>query len=303
MSAYDLDVKVEEEKFYSTDSPLGVLTYATKRKLLTPEEEKEYAIRYLTTGDKTAWDELVLANIGFVVKIAKEFKHYNLPLNDLVSEGYCGLMDAIKRFDPSKGYRLVTFAVWWIKAKIKDYIVKNWSLVKYGTTTSQRKMFFKVGSIGECETEEERWTRICELAKTLDLSPEEVSQEERRIRERIISLSEITSRTDDASMILGDVLVSNSFELQDSQLEARDEKEWQSDMLKAALSDLSEREQFVIGQRYLSEDRWTLAEIGEYLGVSRERVRQMEVASLRKMKKHCECYLTRHDLFDQVFAA
>lgn len=288
-------VSVAEQDSFE-ENPLGVIASAPKRKLLTPQEEKELAVRFLTSGDREAWDSLILANIGFVVKIAQEFKHYNLPLQDIISEGYCGLMEAVKRFDPDKNFRLVTFAVWWIKAKIKDYIVKNWSLIKYGTTSGQRKMFFKVGTIGEWETEDQRAAKIAELAHDLGISPEEVSQEERRIREKIVSLSDIVCRTDDASMVLGDVLTSEDFILQDVQLEDRDEKEHRTEMLSAALSRLSEREKFVLEKRYLEDDKWTLAEIGDHLGVSRERVRQMEATSLDKMKRQCELYMEKHDL-------
>ena len=288
-------IKPKKQSDY-VSNPLGILAQEPKRKILTVEQEREYARRYHLYKDEKAWNELILSNIGFVVKIAKEYQHYNLCHDDLVQEGLFGLMEAVKRFDPGRDNRLVTFAVWWIRAKIKDYLIKNWSLVKYGTTTSQRKMFFRVGSIGEWETDEARSDKIQEIADNLNISPEDVCREERRIRDRILSLHDVVGRTDYSATCLGDTLVSNDFVSQDIELEARDEEWHKSRMLNYASSYLSPRETFVLEKRYLSEETWTLAEIGRSLGVSRERIRQIDKVIIYKMKKECETYIDQNHL-------
>jgi RNA polymerase sigma-32 factor len=261
--------------------------------LLTAEEERNLAIKFLTDNDSDAWNKLILSNLGFVIKIAQDYKHYNIPIQDIVQEGCCGLMEAIKRFDPDKNFRLTTFAVWWIKARIKDYIIKNWSLIKYGTTTKQRKMFFKVNSLRNWDSEDGRNNKIEELSSMLGIPTEDILHEERRIRDRIFSLSESPAKTEDYPA-LEEVLVQDRFVLQDEQLIRRDEEDKNSKMIEYALSSLSPREQFVAKKRYLIDEPWTLARVGESLGVSRERVRQVEKIVLSKIKHSCERYTERH---------
>ena len=136
-------------------------------KPLSPEREYEIAVKYKETGDIDAAHELVVSHLPFVVKVAFQYRHYQIPVQDLIQEGTIGLMKAVKRFDPYRGFRLVSFAVWWIKAYIKNFILKSWNLVKLGTTQAQRKLFFRIGDIGEHFDEDARAARIKELAEDL----------------------------------------------------------------------------------------------------------------------------------------
>jgi len=153
-------------------------------KPLTPEKEFELAVEFKRTGDVQAAHELVVSHLPFVVKTAFQYRHYNIPVQDLVQEGTIGLMKAVKRFDPYKGYRLVSFAVWWIKAYIKNFILKSWNLVKLGTTQAQRKLFFRMGDVGEHVNQESKTTRMEELARDLKVKPDDVIEMEARIRAR-----------------------------------------------------------------------------------------------------------------------
>ena len=159
-------------------------------KPLTAEREHELAVRYKESGEIDAAHALVVSHLPFVVKVAFQYRHYKIPLQDLIQEGTIGLMKAVKRFDPYKGFRLVSFAVWWIKAYIKNYILKSWNLVKLGTTQAQRKLFFRMGEIGEHLDSESRQKRIDELASELKVKSDDVIEMEARVKARERSLNE-----------------------------------------------------------------------------------------------------------------
>ena len=177
-------------------------------KPLSPEREYELAVRYQEKGDVDAAHELVVSHLPFVVKIAFQYRHYTIPVQDLIQEGTIGLMKAVKRFDPYKGFRLVSFAVWWIKAYIKNYILKTWNLVKLGTTQAQRKLFFRVGDIGEHLDEESRHDRIKELAEELSVKEDDVIEVEARVKAREWSLN--TSLGGDSDLTPLDLLEDDS---------------------------------------------------------------------------------------------
>jgi RNA polymerase sigma-32 factor len=257
------------------------LTQVRSIKPLTPESEHALAVKYQETGDREAAHELVVSHLPFVVKVAFQYRHYQIPLPDLIQEGTIGLMKAVKRFDPSKGYRLVSFAVWWIKAYIKNFILKSWNLVKLGTTQAQRKLFFRIGDIGEHMDEESRNARIDELAKELKVKSDDVIEVEARIKAREWSLNEMVG--EDKDLMSMELLEDHSANQEEMMMEREREKEL-SRATKKALKKLDPRERFIVSKRFMDDSPWTLQKLGEHFGTSRERVRQLEKRALNKLK-------------------
>lgn len=249
---------------------------------LTPEHEFELAVKYLDTGDIEAAHELVISHLPFVVKLAFQYRHYMIPVQDLVQEGTIGLMKAVKRFDPYKGYRLVSFAVWWIKAYIKNYILKSWNLVKLGTTQAQRKLFFRIGDIGEHLEQADRDARIEELAEELKVKTDDVIEVEARVRAREWSLNQELGDDKDLSAI--ELLEDPSADQERLLMEKESEKDL-SQATEKALAKLDTRERFIVTKRFMDDSPWTLQKIGEHFGTSRERVRQLEKRALNKLKQ------------------
>lgn len=255
-------------------------------KPLSPEREYELAVRYRETGDRDAAQELVVSHLPFVVKIAFQYRNYKLPVQDLVQEGTIGLMKAIKRFDPFMGFRLVSFAVWWIKAYMKNFILKSWSLVKLGTTQAQRKLFYRMGDIGEHVDTETHGERVRDLAKELKVKEDDVIEMEARMKAREWSLNE--SLGDDGGFTGMDLLQDGAPD-QETQLIEKQTEEAVSGFTTKALKKLDSRERFIISKRFLEEDPpWTLQRLGDHFGTSRERVRQIERRALGKLRKELE---------------
>lgn len=252
-------------------------------KPLSPEREHELAVKFLETGDTASAHELVVSHLPFVVKIAFQYRYYMIPIPDLVQEGSIGLMKAVKRFDPHKGYRLVSFAVWWIKAYIKNYILKSWNLVKLGTTQAQRKLFFRIGDIGEHADEQKRNVRIKELAEELNVKEDDVIEMEARVRAREWSLNETLGEGGDMTSM--DLLEDDSGN-QEARLIQHESDYALSEATESALSKLDARERFIIEKRVMEDEVWTLQELGDHFGTSRERVRQLEKRALTKLKAH-----------------
>jgi len=251
-------------------------------KPLTKEREFELAVKYHETGDVKAAHELVVSHLPFVVKIAFQYRHYLVPVPDLIQEGTIGLMKAVKRFDPYRGYRLVTFAVWWIKAYIKSFIMKSWNLVKLGTTQAQRKLFFRMGDIGEHLDETARQHRIEQLARDLNVTTEEVVGMESRVKSRERSLSDPLGESGDMSA--ADLLRDESID-QEALLMERQTHNGLHLRTESALRRLDPRERFIVSKRFMEDSPWTLQELGEHFGTSRERVRQLEKRALSKLRK------------------
>ncbi|MEI7448124.1 MAG: RNA polymerase factor sigma-32 [Desulfomonile sp.] len=259
-------------------------------KPLSAEREFEVAIKYSETGDVEAAHELVVSHLPFVVKIAYKYKYYMLPMQDLIQEGTIGLMKAVKRFDPHKGYRLVSFAIWWIKAYIKNFILKSWSLVKLGTTQAQRKLFFRIGDIGEHLDQDSRDTRIGELASELKVSTDDVIEVEARVRARDRFLNETVGEDRDLTAI--ELLEDLGPDQEELLIEHETSKELKT-ATRRALKKLDQRERFIIKKRFMEESPWTLQKLGEHFGTSRERVRQLETRALTKLRREFSPYLSQ----------
>jgi RNA polymerase sigma-32 factor len=257
------------------------LTLVRSIKPLTPEKEFELAVRYSEMGDVEAAQELVVSHLPFVVKVAFQYRHYMIPVQDLIQEGTIGLMKAVKRFDPHRGYRLVSFAVWWIKAYIKNFILRSWNLVKLGTTQAQRKLFFRIGDIGEHLDEASRQARIDDLAKELKVKPDDVIEVEARIKAREWSLNEVVGEDKDVTAM--DLLPDHSPGSEDLLIEKESAAQL-STATDQALKKLDPRERFIVTKRYMDDSPWTLQKLGEHFGTSRERVRQLEKRALNKLK-------------------
>jgi RNA polymerase sigma-32 factor len=250
-------------------------------KPLSPEREHALAVKYKETGDIEAAHELVVSHLPFVVKIAFQYRHYMIPVQDLIQEGSIGLMKAVKRFDPAKGYRLVSFAIWWIKAYIKNYILKSWNLVKLGTTQAQRRLFFRIGDIGEHVDAESKSARVDELARELKVKSDEVIEMEARVKAREWSLNETIG--DDRDVTSMELLEDHSANQEETLIDHEREREL-SRVTKKALKKLDPRERFIVTKRFMDDSPWTLQKLGDHFGTSRERVRQLEKRALTKLK-------------------
>ncbi|NIP39351.1 MAG: RNA polymerase sigma factor RpoH [Candidatus Dadabacteria bacterium] len=252
--------------------------------VLSREEEYELATKYKEDGDLEAARQLIRANLKFVVKVANEYKNYGINPMDVIQEGNLGLMQAVKRFDPTRGYRLISYAVWWIRAYIQNYIVKTWSLVKVGTTQEQRKLFYKLRStknemdLSKQELSPEDYKL---LANKLGVSDKAVIEMDKRMKTKDFSLdTEIKDKSEATHL---DFVEDKHLGQDDIVSNAQQEAAVQEG-LSDALEVLSEREQFIIKNRVLTDTPLTLEEIGQKYEISRERVRQIESAALKKIR-------------------
>ena len=269
--------------------PMGIfLREIEKYPVLSRDEEHALALRYYEDKDLEAANQLIVSNLRFVVKIASEYVSYGFPLTDLVQEGTLGLMKAVKKFNPHRGYRLISYAVWWIRAGIQNHIMKFWSQVKIGTTQAERKLFHKIGRAkrqlhldGGTLTEEDAG----KVAKVFDVREKDVIDMELRTAARDFSLD--STVTDDNSITYVDTLAVES-PSQEEVLENIETNSLAHRGLEEGLTKLSPREKRVIESRYLSNPQGKLRELGEELGISKERVRQIEVQALRKLKGEVE---------------
>ena len=256
--------------------------------ILTADEEFMLAERYIKSDDNEAAHKLVTSHLRLVAKIAMQYRGYGLPVSDLISEGNIGLMKAVKKFEPERGFRLSTYAMWWIKASVTEYVLKTWSLVKMGTMAAQKKLFFSL----------RKAKRRLEIIDNSDINPEQaklLSQQfslpekdimhmNSRMTIRDQSLNAPVSLSEDGSTEIQDTLVDSS-PLPEAIVADRQEAEIRSDFLKAALNDLPERERDIFIERRLKDDPITLEEIGKGYGISRERVRQLENRAFEKVQK------------------
>ena len=249
--------------------------------ILTADEEFRLAVRLKKYNDMEAAEKLVVSNLRFVVKIAHEYRNYGLKLADLVQEGNIGLMHAVKKFDPYKGYRLISYAVWWIRAYIQNYIIKSWSLVKIGTTQTQRKLFFKLAQARKMlQNLSEKRPEFEEIAETLGVRPEQIEEMDLRMSSRDLSLD--AQVTEDGESTHMDYLMYNG-EDQETTLIKKEEMALVQHNIAGALAKLSEKESFIIRNRVMADNPLTLQEIGDRYHVTRERARQIEKQALRKL--------------------
>ena len=251
--------------------------------LLTPEEEFNLATRYRKDNDLEAAHKLITSNLRFVVKVAFEYKSYGVKLLDLIQEGNIGLMMAVKKFDPYKGYRFISYAIWWIKAYIQNFIIKTWSLVKIGTTQAQKKLFYKIGKVRKAlEADRENESRYELLANDLDVSKEDIMEMEQRMSSRDLSLD---SPFDEDHELTPLELLQEGSPNQEEELMEKEEKSILEEEVGRAMKRLNEKEAFVIRHRVMSDSPLTLQELGDQLKLSRERVRQIESEALKKLKR------------------
>jgi RNA polymerase sigma-32 factor len=255
--------------------------------MLQPQEEYMLAKRYLEHDDPDAAHRLVTSHLRLVAKIAMGYRGYGLPVGEVISEGNVGLMQAVKRFDPEKGFRLATYAMWWIKAAIQEYILRSWSLVKMGTTANQKRLFFNLrkvkGQIQALDEGDLKPEHVAAISKRLGVPEEDVISMNRRLSGDS-SLNAPIRQEADAGGEWQDWLVDDS-ETQEQTLAESEELDNRRQLLKDAMSVLNERERRIFEARRLSEDPITLETLSEEFGVSRERVRQIEVRAFEKVQK------------------
>jgi RNA polymerase sigma-32 factor len=250
--------------------------------MLTPEEEKSLAIQLRDYNDVTAARRLVTSHLRFVIRIARGYLGYGLPLPDLIQEGTVGLIKAVRRFEPDMNVRLVSFAVHWIRAEIHEYILRNWRIVKVATTKAQRKLFFNLRSakkrLGWFTKQE-----VDEVAADLGVKPETVLQMESRLSNQDVSFDGLEDDDDDApaapSTYLPDVRMEPA-----RMLEYDDSERDQHERLHVALNGLDERSKTILQQRWLAEKKQTLHELADQFGVSAERIRQIEKNAMNKLR-------------------
>ncbi len=254
--------------------------------MLTAEEEYMLAKRYKEHGDSDAAHKLVTSHLRLVAKIAMGYRGYGLPVTDLISEGNVGIMQAVKKFEPEKGFRLATYAMWWIRAQIQEYVLHSWSLVKIGTTAAQKKLFFNLRKIknqivsidsGNLSPENVR-----EIATRLDVKEVEVSDMENRLSSNDQSLNIRLGEENDTEW---QDLIEDNNETHDKILEKKDELNYRRNIFIKALDILNEREKEIIKLRKLKEKPLKLEELSKKYKISRERVRQIEEKALEKLQK------------------
>ena len=265
----------------------GYLQEVRKYPILEPEEEYMLAQRWKNHGDAEAARVLITSHLRLVAKIALGFRGYGLPLEDVISEGNVGLMKAVKRFEPERGFRLSTYAMWWIRASIQEYILRSWSLVKLGTTAAQKKLFFNLrrikGQIKAINDGELPPDAVTTIADRLNVSEDEVVQMNRRLAGHDHSLNAPVANEADAEWI--DRLVDEGGD-QETALGEAEEIGKRRELLEAALNELNKRERHIFISRFLDDPVQTLEELSKVYDISRERVRQIEVRAFEKVQKH-----------------
>ncbi|MFO1337481.1 MAG: RNA polymerase sigma factor RpoH [Burkholderiaceae bacterium] len=277
------------------------ITAVNRLPMLTPEEESQFATRLRDQGDLEAAGRLVLSHLRLVVSISRQYLGYGLPHGDLIQEGNVGLMKAVKRFDPNQGVRLVSYALHWIKAEIHEYILKNWRMVKVATTKAQRKLFFNLRSMKQglkgqaAEGDTHRSTlspaEVAVVARELNVKPEEVVEMETRLSGGDVALE---PQTDDGEESFAPIAyLADETQEPTRVLEARGRDTLSGDGIARALEQLDARSRRIVEERWLkvnddSSGGMTLHELAADYGVSAERIRQIEVAALKKMRKALE---------------
>ncbi len=256
--------------------------------LLEPEQEYMLAKRWVEEQDTDAAHQMVTSHLRLAAKIAMGYRGYGLPQAEVISEANVGLMQAVKRFDPEKGFRLATYAMWWIRASIQEYILRSWSMVKLGTTSAQKKLFFNLrkakSRIGALEEGDMRPENVARIAHDLGVTEEEVISMNRRMSGGDASLNATVGSDEDSAMQWQDWLEDEDAD-QAGDYEAKDELEARRALLAEAMDVLNDREKDILTQRRLSDQTVTLEELSGQYDVSRERIRQIEVRAFEKLQK------------------
>ena len=255
--------------------------------MLDPEEEYMLAKRWVEEQDTEAAHKMVTSHLRLAAKIAMGYRGYGLPQAEVISEANVGLMQAVKRFDPEKGFRLATYAMWWIRASIQEYILRSWSLVKMGTTSAQKKLFFNLrkakSRIGALEEGDLRPENVAQIANDLGVTEDEVISMNRRMSGGDASLNAMVSNDGEGAMEWQDWLEDEDAD-QAGDYEERNEMELRRELLFAAMSALNDRERDILTKRRLSEPVSTLEDLSAEYSVSRERIRQIEVRAFEKLQ-------------------
>ena len=264
----------------------GYLTQIKKFPMLDAEEEYMLAKNWKETGNLKAAEKLVTSHLRLVAKIAMGYKGYGLPVNEMISEGNVGLMQAVKKFKPEKGFRLTTYAMWWIKASIQEYILRSWSLVKIGTTTAQKKLFFNLkklkNQIAPRSEGDLRDEHVSEIANKLNVSEDEVVSMNRRLAGKEHSLNAPIGEHGDQWQ---DWFADKEMD-QELKFAQKEEMEQRRDLLKDSIKILNEREKEILYSRRLTDKPITLENLSKKFKISRERIRQIENKAFEKLQKH-----------------
>jgi RNA polymerase sigma-32 factor len=250
--------------------------------LLSEEEEHRYAVSFFEDKDLMSAHSLITSNLRFVVKVAYEFRHYGLKMLDLIQEGNIGLMMAVRKFNPYKGVRLISYAVWWIKAYIQNHIISSWSLLKIGTTQAQRKLFFKLRQAKSARAGmDEDGENVLTAAQSLRVSEQEFSEMEQRMQGDCSLNAEIPG-SDGATAL--ESLADDRLNQEELLVDFQENQNLQQTVAEV-VSRLNEKERYIIEKRITADDPMTLQEIASHFSISRERVRQIEEGALRKTKQ------------------
>ena len=271
----------------SNEGGLSVyLAQIKKFPMLAAEEEYMLAKNWKTTGNIKSAEKLVTSHLRLVAKIAMGYKGYGLPVNEMISEGNVGLMQAVKKFKPEKGFRLATYAMWWIKASIQEYILRSWSLVKIGTTTAQKKLFFNLkkikNQIAPRSEGDLRDEHVAEIADKLDVRKDEVVSMNRRLSGKEFSLNSPIGEDGDEWQ---DWLVDKELD-HDLRFAQQEEMKQRKDLLSDSIKILNDREKEILYARRLNEEPITLENLSKKYKISRERIRQIENKAFEKLQKH-----------------
>ncbi|HEY2662190.1 MAG TPA: RNA polymerase sigma factor RpoH [Caulobacteraceae bacterium] len=274
------------------------LTEIRKFPMLAKDEEFMLAKRWKEHEDPEAAHRMVTSHLRLVAKIAMGYRGYGLPIGEVISEGNVGLMQAVKKFEPDKGFRLATYAMWWIRASIQEYILRSWSLVKMGTTAAQKKLFFNLrkakSEISAFEEGDLRPEQVSHIATRLGVLDSEVISMNRRLSGPDASLNaplRVDGESEWQDWLADDTQVS-----QETQLAEDEEKSIRMSLLEEAMTELTDRERHILTQRRLKDDPTTLEDLASEYGVSRERVRQIEVRAFEKLQKAMRTAATERNL-------
>jgi RNA polymerase sigma-32 factor len=274
------------------------LTEIRKFPMLAKDEEFMLAKRWKEHEDPEAAHRMVTSHLRLVAKIAMGYRGYGLPIGEVISEGNVGLMQAVKKFEPDKGFRLATYAMWWIRASIQEYILRSWSLVKMGTTAAQKKLFFNLrkakSEISAFEEGDLRPEQVSHIATRLGVLNEEVISMNRRLSGPDASLNAPLRVDGDAEW--QDWLADDTAVSQETQVAENEERSIRMSLLEEAMTELSDRERHILTERRLKDNPTTLEDLASQYGVSRERVRQIEVRAFEKLQKAMRAAATERHL-------
>jgi RNA polymerase sigma-32 factor len=276
------------------------LTEIRKFPMLAKDEEFMLAKRWAEHQDPAAAHRLVTSHLRLVAKIAMGYRGYGLPIGEVISEGNVGLMQAVKKFDPDKGFRLATYAMWWIRASIQEYILRSWSLVKMGTTAAQKKLFFNLrkakSEISALEEGDLRPEQVSHIATRLGVTNDDVISMNRRLAGPDSSLN--APLRSDSESEWQDWLQDDTQVSAETTVAENEEREIRMELLQEAMRELTDRERHILTERRLQENPTTLEELASQYGVSRERVRQIEVRAFEKLQKAMRAAASERNLVD-----